>query len=217
MPNNHYHHLVFGDRALARQQRNGSFVAYGAETRRDDDGPAPLDQRAVNLLVESFQFHLATVTEGGWPYVQYRSGPPGFIHHLGGSRIGFADHRGNAQYVSIGNIETNGRVAMFVADYPRRRRVKLFGHATVVEAHDDPQLLDALRQVGDSRISAHCERSIVIDVEALDWNCSRSMVPQYTQEQVSELTAGYISAIDDLRAEVTELRRQLTQPEPTSE
>ncbi|GAB18118.1 hypothetical protein GOEFS_046_00740 [Gordonia effusa NBRC 100432] len=215
MPNNHYHHLAFGDRALARQQSNGSFVAYGAETSRADDGPEPLDQRAVNLLTESFQFHLATVTPHGWPYVQYRSGPPGFIHHLGGNRIGFADHRGNAQYVSVGNIETSGRVAMFVADYPRRRRVKLFGHARVIDAADNPQLLDDLRRVGDLRISAHCERSIIIDVEALDWNCSRSMVPQYTQEYVSELTSGYVTAIDDLRDEVAELRRQLTRHEPS--
>lgn len=169
-----------------------------------------MGDRELALVRESFQFHMATVTPSGWPYVQYRSGPVGFLHHLGGQTIGFADHRGNQQFVSVGNIADNGRVALFLADFPLKRRLKVFGTARVVDADDDPQLLDRLRDLGDGRrISARCERSIVIDVEAFDWNCSRSLIPQYTDEAVRARIRPYIDEINDLRAEVDSLRAQL--------
>lgn len=158
------------------------------------------------MLTDAFQFHLATVTESGWPYVQYRSGPTGFVHHLGGNQIAFADFRGNRQFVSTGNIDADGRVALFVADYPLRKRLKVFGRAVV---SDDPELLERLRRVPDGEISAVCERSIVIDVEAFDWNCSRSLVPQYTDVQVRERTQPYIDRITELQDEVAALRARL--------
>lgn len=150
---------------------------------------------------------MATVTPTGWPYVQYRSGPVGFVHHLGDNRIGFADFRGNQQFVSVGNLHTNNRVAIFVADYPHKSRLKVFGRARVINAVDDPDLLERLSRLDDGRIAATCERSIVIDVEAFDWNCSRSIVPQYTAEQVHERVQPYIDQIEKLHAEIAELKR----------
>lgn len=211
MTNNHYHHIVFGVDAVARQRASGTYAAYGAQTEHADDGPDELDGAALKILRECFQFHLATVTETGWPYIQYRSGPRGFVHHLGGRRIAFADHHGNGQFVSVGNIAAQPRVALFVADQPLRRRVKIFGRAQVIDAADDPELIERLRRVGANRISAECERSIVIDVEALDWNCSRSIVPQYTRAQVTELTDGYVAQINELREQVAQLQA-LMQP-----
>ncbi|GAA4677850.1 hypothetical protein GCM10023197_37350 [Gordonia humi] len=160
------------------------------------------------MLTGAFAFHLATVTESGWPYVQYRSGPKGFIHHIGSNRIAFADFRGNRQFVSTGNIDADGRVALFIADYPLRTRLKVFGRAVV---SDDPDLLESLRRVPGGRVSAVCERSIVIDVEAFDWNCSRSLVPQYTTEQVRERVEPYVARIRELQDEVEALRSQLRQ------
>lgn len=203
-----YHHLVFGDRTLDRQRTAGSIVAYGADLADADEGPQLLTGREIALLVNSFQFHLATVSPTGWPYIQYRSGPKGFLHHLGGQQLGFADHHGNEQFVTVGNIESDGRVAMFVADLPTRTRLKVFGTATVIDAQQDPELLERLRSLdGGGRVAARCDRSIVIDVQAFDWNCRRSMVPQYTEEQVRARVQPYIDEVAALRAELDGLRQ----------
>lgn len=204
-----YQDIAFGPRSRERQCRVGSDVAYGEGNAAAESTPQDLSGREIAMLTGVFQFHLATVTPSGWPYVQYRSGPRGFLHHLGGNHIGFADFHGNQQFVSVGNLESDGRVALFLADFPRKRRLKLFGRAQVVEARDDPHLLDVLQQLDDGRIAARCERSIVIDIEAFDWNCSRSLVPQYTADEVRERTEPYIAQIKSLQDEVTALRARL--------
>lgn len=203
-----YQHIAFGPESVDRQRHTGSYVVYGAGLETPEAEPADLTSREIRMLTTSFQFHLATVTSSGWPYVQYRSGPKGFVHHLGVNRIGFADFHGNQQFVSVGNIESDGRVAMFFADFPRRMRLKVFGRAKVIDAADDEALLDRLRVVDDGLVAARCERSIVIDVEAFDWNCSRSLVPQYTADEVRERTQPYIDQIEALQAEIAELNRQ---------
>ncbi|WP_067696962.1 pyridoxamine 5'-phosphate oxidase family protein [Nocardia jejuensis] len=204
-----YHHLAFGAETLARQRAVGSITAYGADLTAPIAAPQELDSREIALIKSVFQFQMATVTPAGWPYIQYRSGPPGFLHHLGGSRIGFADFHGNQQFVSVGNIDSNGKVALFLADYPLKQRLKVFGHATVVDAADDPELLARLRKIGNAEIAARCERSIVIDVEAFDWNCSRSLIPQYRREEVQALNQRHADEIARLRAELDEARTQL--------
>ena len=196
-----YQRIAYGEAARARQHGGAEL-----DPLPDDDGPQQLTTRELRLLTTAFQFQLATVTESGWPYVQYRSGPAGFVHHLGQNTIAFADFRGNRQFVSTGNIDADGRVALFVADYPLRKRLKVFGRAHV---SDDPELLDRLREVPGGAISAVCERAFVIDVEAFDWNCSRSLVPQYTDEQVRERVQPYIDRITQLQDEVARLRAQL--------
>ncbi len=208
---NRYARLMFGRGALERQRAEGSYAVYGANADRDDDGPDHLDEREIGLLSSVFQFHLATATADGYPYIQYRSGPRGFLHHLGEDTIGFADFHGNAQFVSVGNIDDNGRIAMFVADYPRKIRLKLFGHATVVDAAEDPELLSRLMTVGDSRIAARAERSIVITIEAFDWNCSRSLVPQYDRDYVRALNQAHAAETAELRARIADLERQITE------
>ncbi|MDV7199475.1 pyridoxamine 5'-phosphate oxidase family protein [Rhodococcus kroppenstedtii] len=199
-----YPQLIFGEHARRRQ---GEAVRSGAWSVDGDPGPQDLTVRELALIRGAFQFHLGTVTPHGWPYVQYRSGPAGFLRHLGGRTLGFADHRGNQQYASVGNIESTGRVALYLADLPRRQRLKVFGTATVVDEADDPALLDRLRTLDDgSRVGATCERSILIEVEAFDWNCARSLVPQYTEDQVRRRVQPYIDEIAALQAEIARLR-----------
>lgn len=189
--NNHYHHLAFGPAALERQRERGSYNAYGAQTERPDDGPMELDQREKQLIASRDEFQIATVTESGWPYMQYRSGPKGFLHVLDDGRLGFADFRGNNQYVTTANIDADGRVALFIVDYPTKQRLKLYGRAEVIDGADDPELLDRLQRIGDTRIAAVCERSVVFDVEAFDWNCTRSIIPRYDREYLKDLSAVY--------------------------
>lgn len=204
-----YSHIAFGPQALARQDRTGSVVAYGADLETPDAGPQEITDREVRFLTSVFQFHLASLTPAGWPYIQYRSGPAGFLHHLGGNRFGFPDFPGNQQFVSVGNIEADDRVALFLADFPHRTRVKVFARARVVDATDDPELADILRHIGGRQIAARVERCVVLDVEAFDWNCSRSMVPQYTAEMVAERTEPYVARITELQDEVARLRAEL--------
>ncbi|ALG85328.1 pyridoxamine 5'-phosphate oxidase family protein [Gordonia phthalatica] len=206
-----YQHIVYGDASLLREYDSGGPRGYGAGIDSPDEGPQEVTEREIRMLTTAFAFHMSTVTPSGWPYVQYRSGPRGFVHHLGGNRFGFADFRGNQQFVSVGNMNHDDRVALFVADYPLRRRMKAFGRATTVEAADDPDLLDHLRQVDGGQIAAQCERSVVIEIEAFDWNCGRSIVPQYTKEEVRERVQPYIDQIHTLQDEVAALKKQLAQ------
>ncbi|MDF0528477.1 pyridoxamine 5'-phosphate oxidase family protein [Tsukamurella sp. 8F] len=210
-----YQHIAFGAEAVERQREAGSIVAYGAGLETPDQGPQELTTREVALITSVFQFHIATVAPSGWPYVQCRSGPRGFLHHLGGNRIGFADFRGNRQFVSVGNLEADGRVALFVADYARRLRLKVFGHAHVIDGDDE--LLARLRTIDGQTMTARCERSIVIDVEAFDWNCQRSLVPQLTVDEVRERVRPYAEEIISLRDRVAELERRLREMESPSD
>ena len=112
-PNNHYHHLAFGPDALNRQQRNGSYLAYGRHTERADDGPQRLDDRELLMIRRADQFCLATVTPNGWPYLQYRSGPAGFVRYLPETdRLRFIDLPGNNQFVTLGNLAADDRLPL---------------------------------------------------------------------------------------------------------
>jgi predicted pyridoxine 5'-phosphate oxidase superfamily flavin-nucleotide-binding protein len=135
---NHYHHLMFGPAAIARQKVDGSYTAYGSQTERPDDGPTPLDTREKAMIRALDQFQIATVAETGWPYIQYRSGPKGFLQVLDDRTVGFADFAGNHQYVTAANLDHDDRVALLLVNYPLRQRLKLYGRARTVEKADDP-------------------------------------------------------------------------------
>jgi len=224
---NHYHHLMFGPAAIARQKVDGSYTAYGSQTERPDDGPAPLDTREKAMIRAVDQFQIATVAESGWPYIQYRSGPKGFLQVLDDRTLGFADFAGNHQYVTAANLDHDDRVAVFLVNYPLRQRLKLYGRARTVEAADDPQLLDRLRKIGDLTVAATCERSVVIDVEAVDWNCTRSIIPRYDAAYLADLSEVYqrkaaereqelLQRISDLEAQLTQSSAHRIDPETPS-
>ena len=134
---------------------------------------------------------MATVSETGWPYLQHRGGPKGFLKVLDPQTIAFADFRGNLQYVSAGNLEGNDRVALFLMDYANRQRLKLLGHSRVVDAADDPGLIDRLRDPG---YRARVERAVVIRVEAFDWNCRQHITPRFTEEEFRRFSGATPSA-----------------------
>lgn len=140
-------------------------------------------------------FYLATVSESGWPYIQHRGGPAGFLHVLDSHRLGFADFRGNRQMLSTGNLATNDRVALFLMDYPRRERLKILGRARVLDAREHP---DLKAQLAPTAMAAKVERLVLIDVVGFDWNCSQHITPRYTAEQVDALVAPLHARIRDL-------------------
>jgi predicted pyridoxine 5'-phosphate oxidase superfamily flavin-nucleotide-binding protein len=139
---------------------------------------------------------MATVSETGWPYIQHRGGPTGFVRVLDETTIGFADFRGNRQYVSVGNLTTDDRVSLFFMDYPNKTRLKLFGRAKIVGL-DDQATLSRL-ETPDYR--ARVERGFLIKVEGFDWNCPQHITERFTLDEVRAMTAPLTSRIAELEA-----------------
>lgn len=164
--------------------------------------PAPerdvLGQEETDFLGTRDSFYMSTVTEDGWPYVQHRGGPPGFVKVLGPNQLGFADFGGNRQLISTGNLAAGDRVALFFMDYPRRERLKLLGHARVLDARQHPELADRLTPSPELRSSV--ERLFVIDVVGFDWNCPKYITPRYTAAEVEEAVAPLRRRIAELEA-----------------
>ena len=176
--------VMFGDAAKRLQERFGSRAAYERVAREGKAGDA-LGPMERDFIGRRDSLYMATVTADGWPYVQHRGGPKGFLRVLDERTVAFADFAGNAQYVSVGNLETNDRVALFLMDYPNQARLKLIGHARIVEG-DAAGAADAelMAQVAVPGYPAKVQRAIVVEVVAFDWNCSQHITPRWTEEEV---------------------------------
>lgn len=173
----HFSALAYTPSVLrAQREYGGGELARGAS-----DSPAQLGERECAFIAARNSFYLATVSETGWPHVQHRGGPTGFLKVFGPTLLGFADYAGNRQYVSVGNLEQNDRVALILMDYPNRRRLKILGRISSLPAElADPALLVSLGEASDG---SRVERAMRIDVAAFDWNCSRHITPRYTEAE----------------------------------
>ena len=150
------------------------------------------------FLAARDSFYMATVGSGGWPYVQHRGGPAGFVRVLDETTIGFADFRGNRQYVSVGNLAGDDRVSLIFVDYPNRRRLKLLGHVRLVDGRD----WDVLDRLVVPGYRARVERGFLIDVAAIDWNCPQHITPRFTEAEIA-------IAVEPLHRRIAELEQQL--------
>jgi predicted pyridoxine 5'-phosphate oxidase superfamily flavin-nucleotide-binding protein len=157
----------------------------------------------TEFIASRDSFYLASVSETGWPYVQHRGGPTGFLRVLDEKTIAFADYRGNTQLITTGNLTKDDRVALFLMDYPRKTRLKILGHARVVDTASNPELASKLAVDG---YKARVERLVVIDVEAYDWNCQQHITPRYTKEELKESLQPLLARIERLEKENAALR-----------
>jgi predicted pyridoxine 5'-phosphate oxidase superfamily flavin-nucleotide-binding protein len=195
--------LAFTPAVIAAQSSYGSREANSRMARFG--GPNDrLGPDEVEFLEGRDSFYMATITENGWPYVQHRGGPKGFLRALDEKTIAFADFRGNTQLISTGNLSVNDRVALFLADYPRKTRLKILGHAKVSSASEDPDLLSKLELQG---YTARIERLVVITVEAFDWNCQQHITPRYTKDELRQAIAPLLARIERLEKENASLKR----------
>jgi predicted pyridoxine 5'-phosphate oxidase superfamily flavin-nucleotide-binding protein len=128
-------------------------------------------------------FYQATVGENGWPYVQYRGGPVGFTKVLDERTLGYADFRGNRQYISVGNINADERISLIFMDYTNQRRLKIWGRAKVIHEGENAELIASLE---DPDYRARIERAVVIHVEAYEWNCPQHITRRFTEEEIQE-------------------------------
>lgn len=173
--------LMFTPAVRAEQERHGSRAAYARVETQAAPARDRLGEPERGFIAERDSFYLATVGETGWPYVQHRGGTPGFLHVPDERTLAFADYRGNKQYVSVGNLKGDDRVALFLMDYPARRRLKILGHARTVDADADPELIARLR--GAQAVPV--ERAVVIALEGFDWNCPQWITPRFTETEVA--------------------------------
>lgn len=192
--------LAFTPRVKALQERYGSRSSY-ARMENGDVRNGQLGPSEADFIAERDSFYMATVSESGWPYIQHRGGPQGFVRVLDQTTLGFADFRGNRQYVSVGNLATSDRVAMFFMDYPNRTRLKLLGRVTIV---DSPEGETISRLVAPG-YQAVVERGLLITVEAFDWNCPQHITPRFTLDDVEQASAALHQRIAELEGEVARL------------
>jgi predicted pyridoxine 5'-phosphate oxidase superfamily flavin-nucleotide-binding protein len=151
---------------------------------------------------------MASVTESGWPYIQFRGGAKGFLRVLDERTLGFADLRGNKQYITTGNLEHDDRVALFLMDYPNQSRLKILGHAEVHEGDAEASRLMETLRVAEEKTPA--ERTVVIHVEAFDWNCPQHITPRYTREELEPLLGPMRKRLEALEAENRRLKAGLS-------
>jgi predicted pyridoxine 5'-phosphate oxidase superfamily flavin-nucleotide-binding protein len=175
---------------------------YGRAYSTSEAAPAPEALGgAERAFVEARDsFYMATITESGWPYLQHRGGAKGFLRVTGPRELMFADYGGNRQMISVGSLAANDRVSLFLMDYPARERLKILGHAKVLDAREHPGLVAKIAPPGGH--AAKVERLFVIDVLSYDWNCPKFITPRFTAAEIE-------SAAAPLKARIAELESLL--------
>jgi uncharacterized protein len=198
----HFGSLVFTPLVKALQEKYGSRHQYArleaGDPTRDLLGP---DESV--FIAEQNSFFLATVGSTGWPYIQHRGGPKGFLKVIDDHTIAFADFRGNKQFISTGNLGANNRIALILVDYPRQARLKILGRAEIFEGEGAREWIERLREPD---YKAVVERVYVIRVEAFDWNCPQHITPRFTAEQIQEALAPFERRVEELERENLKLR-----------
>ncbi len=180
------------------QERQGSRTAYSRNEEVAEPFNHLLTDAEAGFIAARDSLYMASVGETGWPYIQHRGGPVGFVRVLDAKTIGFADFRGNRQYISVGNLLTDDRVSLFFMDYPNRTRLKLLGRARTA----DPDERETLERLAVPGYRGAVERGIVITVEGFDWNCPQHITERFTVDEVSRVSAPLLTRIAELEAQL---------------
>jgi uncharacterized protein len=188
--------IAFTPFVQAAQEQRGSRQTY---EKYIVNGPASdrIDEKIATFISQLDGFYLGTVGSNGYPYIQFRGGSPGFLKVLDEKTLGFADFKGNVQYITVGNLEGNDKTFLFLMDYRHQERLKIWGRAKYIEG--DTALLERLR-VPDYK--AEVERAILFEVEAYSWNCSQHIPVRYSEEEVK-------SMVNPLETRIAELEQKL--------
>jgi predicted pyridoxine 5'-phosphate oxidase superfamily flavin-nucleotide-binding protein len=202
----HFGSLVFTAAVKSLQESHGSRRQY---ERWEADG-SPTDRLGPEdseFIEARDSFYMATIGSAGWPYIQHRGGPKGFLKVLDNQTIAFADFRGNRQYISTGNLLTDNRVALIMVDYPSQTRLKILGRAEIFEAELAKEWIE---RVVIPKYKATVERVYVIRLEGFDWNCPQHITQRYTAEEIRAAVQPMETRLQNLEAENKELRQELT-------
>ena len=196
-----YSALAFSDGIKAIQERMGSRGAYErVEKMSFVEGITSVEQGFINQMDS---FYIASYGANGFPYIQHRGGPKGFIKVIDSETIGIVDFSGNRQYISVGNIAKNANVSLILLSYPLKARLKIYAEAEIVEIHDNPELFDQLKPE-DYKFKP--ERMMLFHIKAYDWNCPQHITPRYTLAEIGEINDAKDAYILQLEQELAVLR-----------
>ncbi|WP_044170656.1 pyridoxamine 5'-phosphate oxidase family protein [Flectobacillus major] len=180
-----YYNIAFSDASKKLQERFGSRNTYSkAEKFGVKEG---LSDNEIRFIEERDSFYMATIGTNGFPYIQHRGGPTGFVKVIDDKTIAFLDFAGNRQFVSVGNMLSNDKVALIMVSYPHRARIKLYAKARIEELDANPALTEQLQL---DNYKSRPERIIILDIEAFDWNCPQHITPRYTLAEIEESING---------------------------
>lgn len=193
--------IAFTESVKAQQQKYGSRRSYARMEAMARGNEISVNE--AEFIAERDGFYLATVGAKGFPYVQFRGGPRGFLKVLDAKTLAYADFRGNMQYISVGNLTSNDKAALILMDYANRQRLKIYARIEVIEAKDNPELIAKLQ---DASYEAQVERAMILHVEAFDWNCPQHITPRFTIEEIRALNAPLYEHIAKLEAELARLK-----------
>ncbi|GAA4307963.1 pyridoxamine 5'-phosphate oxidase family protein [Mucilaginibacter gynuensis] len=206
-----YSELAFSDAAKALQVQYGSRRIYEqVEKQNIVDG---LTDNEKLFIAHQDHFYMASIGENGYPYIQHRGGPEGFVKILDDHTLAFVDFSGNKQYITAGNIETDSHVSIIMISYPHRARLKLYAKARVLTLQDDPELF---ARIDPADYKHRPERMFVLDIIAYDWNCPQHITPRYTTDEINQAYASQRVHISELEAENIRLKTELENLKKTS-
>lgn len=188
---------------LAAQAANGAPDFRQSPTDRSFDR---FTEAEIAFIATRDSFYMASVGESGWPYMQHRGGPPGFLRVLDETTLGFADFRGNRQYISLGNLAANDRACLFLMDYPRRARLKIYVRVEARDLGADPDLAE---RVATPDYRGRAERALVLHLAAFDWNCQQHITPRFTERDLAASLEPVGRRIEALERENAALRAKL--------
>jgi len=179
--NQNFTKFAFTESVKEAQKHYGSRELY---SRMEESGDSyVLTEREIPFIESMDNFFMATVGENGWPYMQFRGGPKGFLKILDNTTLGMADFRGNRQYISVGNINSTKRASLFLIDYPSQKRLKIWTKSEVLNVDQNPKLLE---EVKVTDYNAIIERLIIFEIQAYDWNCPQHITPRFTSEEIRQ-------------------------------
>lgn len=173
------------------------------ETRREFDR---FTDKEAAFIADRDSFYMASTSEAGWPYVQHRGGPRGFVKVVDETTLAFADFRGNRQYLTLGNVSANPRISLIMVDYPRRARLKIFARTELVELDAEP---DFTAQVLDPGYKGKAEHIVRLHLKAFDWNCPQHITPRFSEAEIRTALAPLHARIAELSSENNDLRNRM--------
>ena len=198
-----YAKLAFTDAVKSLQEVQGSRKSYEkVEKYGVVDG---LSENETAFISDRDSFYMATIGENGYPYIQHRGGPRGFVKVIGPKTIGFVDFTGNKQYISVGNIATHPQVSMIMVSYPHRSRLKIYANARIVALDGNRDLFNLL---DPTEYQHRPERIVVLDIQAFDWNCPQHITPRYTTEEIELAFGPQRDYIEKLEEEIKALKME---------
>lgn len=199
----------FMDVALTPAVRSAQAEMGADRLWSDFKGHREFDRFSANetaFIAERDSFYIASVSETGWPYVQHRGGPPGFLKVLDDRTLAFVDYRGNRQYISTGNLMANDRACLFLMNYPARSRLKIYVHVEKLAFDADPAVT---AKVIDDAYGAKAERIFRLTLVAFDWNCPQHIVPRFTEAEVRAASQSLLERVSQLERDNAALRARI--------